>query len=125
MPRVTLYPKPSGMSENVNTHSYTLSPAVVTAHLWETAFSATTEGFVEAQGLIGQSTYMPSVVSFLAATATTSFVLPTAEPAADTAKMIVFVNGISSTSWTQATTQVVTSTAPGNNKRVVVFYEHS
>jgi hypothetical protein len=97
----------------------------VTTHLWETAFSETTEGFTEAQGLIGQSRYMPSVVSWLAATATTEFAFPAAEPCADTAKLLVFVNGVSDTSWTAATDKVSTSTAPGNNKRVVCFYEHS
>lgn len=125
MPKVTLYPHPAGMNENVAVHEYTISPAVVTAHLWETAFNASTEGFTEAQGLIGQSRYMPSVVAWLAATATTEFALPAAEPGADTAKMSVWVDGAADTAWTKATTQISTSTAPGNNKRVVCFYEHS
>lgn len=124
-PKVTMYPHPSSMGENVNTHEYTISPAVVTAHLWETAFAAGTEGFTEAQGLIGQSRYMPSVVSWLAATATTQFALPSAEACADTAKMAVWVDGVADTAWTKATTQISTATAPGNNKRVVCFYEHS
>jgi hypothetical protein len=125
MPKTIVYPHPSGMNDNPAVHKFQIAPAVVTAHLWGTAFAAATEGYTRAQGLIGQSRYMPSVVAWLASTADTAFALPALEPAADTAKMLVWVDGVGDTGWTKATTQISTATAPGNTKRVVCFYEHS
>jgi len=125
MPKVILYPKPSGMSENVAVHTYTISPAVVTAHLWGTTFTSTAEGFTEAQGLIGMSRYMPSVCAWLATTSATTFAFPSGVPAAATTNISVFVDGVADTAWTPTTTNITTSTAPGNTKRVVVFYEHN
>lgn len=125
VPKTTIYPHPSGMNDNPAVHKFQIAPAVVTAHLWETAFAAGTEGYTRAQAILGQSRYMPAIVSWLAATATTEFALPVAEPCADIVKMSVWVDGVADTSWTKATTQISTSTAPGNNKRVVCFYEHS
>jgi hypothetical protein len=127
MPKSKLYPRQSGFSQDVNEHVMTISPSVVTAHLWELAFTsaATGEGYTSAQGLLGQSRYMPRVLAWLAVTATTTFTIPAAIPGADTAKYAVWVDGVADTLWTKATTQIVTATAPGNNKRVVLFYEHS
>lgn len=126
LPKATLYSHPQGMNENPSEQKFTISPAVVTKHLWETAFSVATDGFTESQALKGQSRYKPSIISWLASTATTSFSLPTAVPAADTAKMTVWVNGVAQTSGvTKATDSVQFSTAPGNAARVVCFYEHA
>lgn len=122
-PKVKAYPKHQGMGQDILDHSYTISPSIVTKHLWETTFNSTTEGFTYSQGLVGQATYIPTVASFLAATATTNFVLSTAQTGADTAKMVVYVDGVADTAWTKGTQSVTTGTAPGNLKRVVVFYE--
>lgn len=124
-PKVKAYPALQGMGQDIQDNSYTISPSIVTAHLWETAFATTTEGFTYSQGLAGQSRYVPGLASFLAVTATTTFTLNASEVSADATKTLVFVNGVSDTAWTAATNNVITSTAPGNNKRVVVFYEHA
>jgi hypothetical protein len=124
-PKAIVYPHEGGFNDNPAVHKFQVAPAVVSSHLWETAFAAATEGFTRAQGIIGHSHYMPSVVSWLASTSTVTFALPALEPAATITKMVVWVEGVMSTSWTCATTQIVTGTAPGNNKRVICFYEHS
>jgi hypothetical protein len=124
IPRATLYARPNGMNESPSVNRYILSPAITTKHLWETAFAEGTEGFVESQVLQGMHKYKPKLVAYVAATATTEFVLPAASPAADTAKMSIWVDGVSQTAdITKATDKVQFATAPGNNKRVMVFYE--
>lgn len=126
MPKVILYPAPGSMNDKGAVHKWTISPAIVTAHLWETAFNASTEGFVSAQGFVGMSAYIPNLVAWLATTSQTTFSMATAEPAINTTKMVVTVNGaVPSGTVTKATTQLIFQTAPGNNSRVVCFYEHS
>lgn len=126
IPRATLYAAPGGFSETAAEHRFTVSPAVVSKHLWETAFSLTTEGFVEAQILSGQSRYRPAIAAWLAATGSTSFALPVDSPAANTTKMVVWVDGVEQTvGVTLGTTQIVFQTAPGNLKRVFTFYERA
>ncbi len=123
IPKATVYPHPGGMNENPSEHRFIVSPAVVSKHLWETAFSSGVEGFTEAQALVGAARYKPLMDSWVAATATTTFTLSTT--AADTAKMAVWVEGAAQTAGdvTKGTTQVQFVTAPGNNKRVMCFYE--
>lgn len=124
IPRATLYPHHNGMNEMPSVNRYLVSPAVVTKHLWETAFAEGTEGFTDCQVLQGTHKYKPKIAAFLAATATTEFDLPVASPAADVAKMTVWVDGVEQTvGVTKATDGVTFQTAPGNNKRVFVFYE--
>lgn len=126
IPKATLYPKVGGMGDNVTEHSYTISPAVVTKYPWEKAFAENTEGFIRTQILKGQSVYKPRMVSWLASTADTTFTLETAYPAAATGKMVVWVDGTEQTSdITKATNEIQFTTAPGNTKRVVCFYEHA
>lgn len=123
IPKATIYPHPNGMNDNPSENRFIISPAVVTSHLWEKAFASTTDGFSDAQVLEFMTKYKPKIVAFLAATASTTFTLPSSYPAADTAKVAIWVDGVAATGWTVATNQVATGTAPGNNKRVVVFYE--
>lgn len=124
-PKVTLYPRPGGMNENPGEHQFTISPAVVSKHLWETALAAATDGCTEMQGMIIHSTYIPKMIAFLATTGSQTFALPSAAPAKDTNKMLVVVDGTvqAATEFTPTTTNVSLSTTPGNNKRVMVFYE--
>jgi hypothetical protein len=125
IPKATLYPKPAGMGENPIDTTYTVNMAVVTKYPWEKAFTANTEGFIRSQVLKGQSVYKPKIVAWLATTGQTEFVLPTSYPAQATGKMALFVDGVEQTENTTAgTTQIQFTTAPGNAKRVVAFYEH-
>jgi hypothetical protein len=123
LPKATLYARPGGMNENAGEHMYTIAPAVVTAHLWGMAFSATTEGFVEAQILSGESTYKPNIIAWKATTSQTTFAFPADQVAADTAKVVLWANGAVTTASTIAT-NLISITAPGNNVRVVAFYEY-
>jgi hypothetical protein len=123
LPKATVYPHPNGMNDNPSEHRFLVSPAVVEKHLWEKAFAAATEGYTDAQLLEFMTRYKPKIVAFVTATATTSLSLPASYPAADTAKVAIWVDGVAQTAWTVATDAISTGTAPGNNKRVVVFYE--
>jgi hypothetical protein len=124
VPKATIYPHPNGMNEAAAVNRFLVSPAVVTKHLWETAFAAGTEGFTRSQILEGHSKYKPKLVGYLASTGSTEFEFPADFPAADVAKMAVWVDGVAQTvGITKATDKVTFQTAPGNNKRVIVFYE--
>lgn len=125
IPKATLYPKPGGLGPNPAEHGYTVSPTVVSAYPWETAFASGTEGFITTQILKGQAVYKPKLVAWLSATATTEFDLPSDTLCADTGKMNIWVDGVEQTEdITKATDSVQFTTAPGNAKRVVCFYEH-
>ena len=124
IPRATIYPHQNGMNESPSVNRFIVSPAVVTKWLWETAFADATEGYTEAQALVGMHKYKPKLIAFVAATATTSFVLPADAVCADTAKMNVWVDGVAvAADITKLTTALQFTTAPGNTKRVVIFYE--
>jgi hypothetical protein len=126
IPRALLYAHPAGFSDAAAEHKFSISPAIVTAHLWETAFGLTTEGFVSAQGIIGQATFKPALVAWLSTTSGTQFSFPSDRLLADTNKISLYVNGVAQTSgFTAATSQITFSTAPGSNKRIVAFYEAS
>ncbi len=124
LPKATIYVQPQGLAPDPSEHRFIVSPAVVSAHLWETDFAELVEGFTEAQMLLGQSEYKPAIYAWLASTATTEFELPSARPAYSTAKMAVFVDGVETTAnITKATDSIQFTTAPGDAKRVVCFYE--
>lgn len=124
VPKATLYAHPSGMNESASVNRFIVSPAVVSKHLWETSFALLTEGFTEAQALVGYHQYKPKIIAFLATTGQTAFLLPAASPSVNVSKIAVWVDGAAVTeNITKATNEVDFTTAPGNAKRVVIFYE--
>jgi len=124
MPKATIYPHPSGMSEAEAEHRFLVSPAVVTAYPWETAFAVGTEGFTEAQILVGQSEGKPNLVAFLADGVEDAFLFDTTKPATAVGKISVWIDGVlTTTGFTAAVTGLTFTSAPAENKRIVVFYE--
>lgn len=121
-PRATVYPRPNGMNPNPSENRFVISPAVVTKHLWETAFASTAEGYIRSQGMEIHTKYKPKLISFLGDNSNTAFALP--ETGADTAKMVVWVDGVlQTTQVTKATTEVSFGAAPTTGARIVAFYE--
>jgi hypothetical protein len=123
IPSATLIRREGNYDENPESRAYTVIPAFVTKHIWGIAFSASTEGFTQAQALRGVSQYKPKLVAYNGDNLTTTFAFPATAPAADTAKVKVWVDGVVTTPSTVATTQFVLATAPTTDANVVVFYE--
>jgi hypothetical protein len=126
MPKTLMIPLENGYDDTPEARTYALRPGFVTAHLWGTAFSLTTEGFTRAQVLRGVSQYKPNLVAFLGDGATTTFTLPATRTAVSTAKMTVWKNGVlASSGLTKYTTGAVfdTTNKPGSSVNVSVFYE--
>jgi hypothetical protein len=128
MPKTLVIPLENGYDDTPEARSYEVRPGFVTSHLWGTQFSLTTEGFTRAQVLRGVSQYKPALVAFKSGgVSPLTYTLPTTRPAASTAKMSVWVNGVLVTaSMTKYTTGIAfadTTSAPTTGANVSVFYE--
>jgi hypothetical protein len=123
IPKAFLVPKSDSFNDTPEEKSYDLFPQVSGQYLWETAFTAVTEGAVQGQFVRGVSEYPPCVVAFYGTVTAATFAV--ARPAISTAKISVWVNGVlTTTGITLATTGVTfTSGTPGATDRTVVFYE--
>lgn len=125
-PKTYLIPRESGMEQDTPTQrSYSIKPQFSTTYPWGLEFSTAVEGFCRAQLLRGISEYRPKIVAYAGDGSTKVFALPTASPAASTAKIKVWVDGVLDTPDTLATTQFewTTGSEPTTGGDIVVFYE--
>lgn len=121
-PKAQLIPRESGMGDAETEQMYTFRPQYVSKHLWGTAFSASTEGFTQAQLIRGVAANKPRIVAFKADGTTTTFTL--GDTATSTAKVAVWNAGVLTTAGiTVNTTSVVFTTAPTANNMIVTFFE--
>lgn len=123
-PKVTVFQRDTGYTQEINERMYSFTPAYATKHLWGASFSMTTEGFVRGQIVRGVSQYKPVVVSYLGDGATKAFVFNSEVPAYSADKIAVWVDGtLQSAGVTKSVKGVVFDTAPSAAAVVVVFYE--
>lgn len=124
MPKAVAALRESGFDDNPEDRAYTLTPQLVTAHLWGVSFAAGTEGGLRSQFVRTVGRYKPKIVAFLGDGATTVFAFPAAYQAQATAKITVWKDGvIVSAGLTKATTGLTFSVAPASNALVVALYE--
>lgn len=125
LPRVFVIARESGFDENPEERTYTIRPQFVTKYPWGVSFAAGTEGFTRAQMLRGISEYKPKVIAFKGDGATAEFSFPSADPAASTDKVIVWVDGAETTPSTVTTTNFTFggTATPSTDAEIVVFYE--
>lgn len=125
MPKVILYTRDTGFTDQVEDHTYTVVPAKSGAHLWGTPFALATEGFKQAQMVRGVSRGKPKLVAFLADGVASAFNFPVDFPARNTASIVVWKNGTLVSTAMTATVTGITFTAPlpVANDVIVVFYE--
>lgn len=125
-PKVTVFHRDTGFTQEANQSMYSFTPAYVTSHIWGTAFTVATEGFLRAQIIRGVSQYKPVIVSFLGDGATKGFPFDSQMPPQAAGKVSCWVNGVLQT--VGATYQASLyglhfSTAPTANAVIVAFYE--
>ena len=125
-PKVTVFQRDTGYSQEINERMYSFVPAYSTAHLWGTTFTIATEGFTRAQIVRGVSQYKPVVVSYLGDGVTKAFPFDSAKPGVSAAKTAIFVNGVlqtQSAAIVASSYGVFFTVAPSANAVVTVFYE--
>jgi hypothetical protein len=124
MPKAIAALRESGMDDNPEDRTYTITPQLVTKHLWGVTFAAGTEGGLQSQFVRTVTQYKPKVVAFLGDGATVAFLFPATAQAAATGKIAVWKNSVLVTSGiTKATTGVTFAVAPLTNDLLVFLYE--
>lgn len=123
IPRALLIARDGSLDENPEERLYSVRPQFATKYPWGVSFATTTEGCTRAQLFRGVSQYKPKLIAFNGDNATVAFAFPSAAPAADVAKVKVWVNGVVTTPSTVTTTNFTLSSTPATDANVVVFYE--
>lgn len=129
IPVCLIIPREGSMDENPEERPYSLRPQVVSKHLWGTAFSNSTEGFLEAQVLRGIAQYKPKIVAWKGDGTIVAFNLPTNFPAQATGKMKVWTTTTGGTTTdvtatvTLAVGSVTFSVAPAAGTIITCLYE--
>lgn len=125
IPATYLIPRAGNWDQNPEERMYTIRPQVSSKHLWGATFTTTTEGYTEAQLVRGVTEYKPKLLAWKADNAETSFTLSPSVAGDNTAKVMVWVDGVEQTSGsiTVSTNAVVFTTAPTTDAIVVAFYE--
>lgn len=125
-PKIRAVPLASGMNENVNEQRYQIVSNPSTKHLWGESFDASTNGFTEAAFEEAMSVYKPKLVAWKGDNTEDEFLFPTNRPAADTAKVTVWKNGVLvSAGLTVTTTKITFSVAPASGAMIVCLYEYA
>ncbi len=119
-----LIPTAGNWDQNPEERMYTIRPQVSSKHLWGATFSASTEGYTEAQVVRGVTEYKPKMLAWKGDNSTTTFALSPSVAADNTAKVTVYADGVDqSAAITVSTNAVVFTTAPTTDAIVVAFYE--
>ncbi len=124
-PKAYIIPREGGLVDTPEERAYTVRPLFVKEHLWGVAFSTSTEGFEQAQGLRGIAKNKPKVIAYQGDNTVTTFAL---DPVAvNTDNIGVWVNGVDySGTATLATNQVDFGTSPPTTSaNITIFYEHA
>lgn len=128
IPKARVIPMLAGMNENASEVVYAIAPSPSTKHIWGTAMAVGTEGVTEATVIEGMSEDRPKIVAYKGDNSAVAFALPTAKPASDTAKVVIWVNGVLqtlTTDYTLTTTTVTFEAAstPATDAIITIFYE--
>jgi hypothetical protein len=123
-PKVNLFMRETGYAQAENERLYTFTPMFCTAHLWGVQFTTLVDGMTRAQIVRGISQYKPLLVSFKGDGSTLGFPFDSARPAATTAKIAVFKNGVALTTGVAKTVSGIGfSTPPSSSDIISVWYE--
>jgi len=126
-PKIICVPKKPGMSSRTpSNHIFNCTPQRTTNSITGTALVAATNGATSAELWIYESNYRLHFAAWKANASATVFTFDTDRPAASTAGIAVWVNGVLktlTTDYTVTTTAVTFGSAPASNAMVVVQYE--
>lgn len=124
IPKGKAIPKPSGMSENAAEFPFSVTPYIITSHLWGEAFTLLADGATEGQFVEMMTEGKPWLDSWLGDNSETVFTL--SKTALAVAKIAVYLNGTKqtiTTHYTATTTAVTFLTPPPLNADVNILYE--
>lgn len=120
--------KAASMNDSPAEYEFQILPQVVSAHLWGVTFSASTEGFTEAQLVETMTTTKPWIASWaVEAASDTVYLFNTARKATSTAKIhAVALEGTAlelTTDYTATTAGITLVATPAAGEILVAFYE--
>ncbi len=113
-PKVTIFRRDTGYGQEINERMYSFTPAFCTAHLWGTAFTEATEGFVRGQDIRGNCYGKPTFVTWLGDASTKAFPFDSNLPSTATTKMVVWKNGVIQSSGSALTLSTSGLVFPGS-----------
>lgn len=126
LPKATIIPNAASMNENPQEFAYAVTPQVVTAHLWGTAFAGSAgEGFDEAQLLEIETEDEPHIETFKASGSEAAYSFSEG-PATATGKINVWKNGVLQTSgshYTPTVNGITFAGSPSANDMIVALFE--
>jgi hypothetical protein len=122
-PKALIFSRDTGYTQEVNTRTFTFQPIPSTAHIWGVQFTTAVEGYTRAQMIRGVSQNKPVIMSFFGNGTTQAFPFDSARPAASTAKITVWVNGVLNTTVGKTLYGLYFSAAPASGAIITVFYE--
>jgi hypothetical protein len=127
IPKAVVIPKAAEMNENPQEHVYSVTPYVVSQHLWGTPFSSGSagDGFSQAQVIEMMTEYEPVLVGFRSSGSAQAYSFPADKPAASVDKIHAFAGGVELTSEiTKAVTGITTvGGTPVYGEVISVLYE--
>jgi hypothetical protein len=124
IPSAKVVRKAHGMTSDKGVTVYQVAPNRTGKHLWEQAFTNTTEGFLSAQVIEAWSNNPLRVTTFLGDGVEDEFLFPTDFPVVDVASVKVYVNGVIATP-TVTTTKITFSSAPADEARIFVLRDYA
>jgi hypothetical protein len=122
-PNCRLFRREVGMVDQIMSRPYTILPAIVSKHIWGTAFVEGTEGFTSAQFLSGYTRGRPKLIAWQGNNTLVEFSFPVLYPAI-VASVSVWLNGVLTIPTTVTTTKITMATAPGTGVNMTVAYEY-
>jgi hypothetical protein len=124
LPKAQLMVREGSHDENALEMAYNIAPFTVTAYPWRMAFSASTEGYVQAAALTGISAGIPRLITAVGNATATKVTFPTGIVAVSIDKVVVFNKGTEVTTGITVTTADVTwQAAPATTDEFVILVE--
>ena len=126
MPKAFIFQRETGFTDQAMDRVYTVMPMIVSQHLWGTAFTDETEGFLRTQLLRTYGRGRPKIISWKQhhTTLATVFTFPVTAPPISIAKVQVWVNGALATGTTVTLTNITFAVAPTADANITVLYEY-
>jgi hypothetical protein len=125
-PRVVLFPREAAYSEGEAPKQWSMTPMVVSKHLWGVSFASATEGALVGQVLRVNTRGKPHIAAWKGDNTVTKFLFSADHHAVSTAKIhIVTVNGAADATATKEVDGVTPTAKPGSGDMIVCFYEYA
>jgi hypothetical protein len=125
-PKVKLFVRESGYSQEDNVRTYSFVPGFCTAYPWQVQYTVAVEGVTRSQVIRGDGYGKPTMVTFLGDGATLGFPFDSAQPAKTATKIATYDNNslkVAGAGYQASLYGVSFAVAPVAGHVITVFYE--